>query len=143
VAALVSVFLEDVANAVEARHYKDIGAPQTLGPLKLASTSLRLIGLTVMLNLLILPLYLIPGLNLALYYCLNGYLLSREYFDVVALKHLSPSAAADMRRQCRARLWLAGGATTFILTVPVVNMIAPVIGTGAMVHMFHEINGGR
>ncbi len=68
------------------------------------------------------------------YYGLNGYLLSREYFEVMALRRVSETEARAMRRQYRGRIWLAGAATTFMLTIPVLNMIAPVIGTAATVH---------
>ncbi len=143
VAALVSVLLEDVADAVEARHFPGLEKPKTLGWISLIAVSLRLVGLTVVLNVLALPLYLIPGLNLLIYYGLNGYLLSREYFEVVALRRLGPEEALTLRRRFRTRLWLAGAVTTFLLTIPFINMIAPVIGTAAMVHLFHSINGGR
>ena len=143
VAALVSVLLEDVADAVESRHYQGLGSTRTLGWLTLFGTAARLIVLTVILNLLALPFYLVPGLNLIVYFGLNGYLLSREYFEVVALRRLDPSQALAMRRRYRVRLWIAGAMTTLLLTIPIVNMIAPVIGTAAMVHLFHSMNGGR
>ena len=143
VAALVSVLLEDVADAVEARHYASLDPPHPLGWLTLFGASARLVALTVVLNILVLPLYLVPGLNLIVYYGLNGYLLSREYFEVVALRRLDPAQAHTLRRRYRVHLWLAGAATTALLTIPLVNMIAPVIGTAAMVHLFHSINGGR
>ena len=41
------------------------------------------LGFTVkalLLNILVLPLYLVPVLNLVLFYWLNGRLLGREYF---------------------------------------------------------------
>ena len=143
VAALVSVLLEDVAEAVESRHYQGLGAPHTLGWLTLIGTAVRLVALTVILNLIALPFYLVPGLNVIVYYGLNGYLLSREYFEVVALRRLNPDQAHALRRRYRARLWIAGAVTTLLLTIPIVNMIAPVIGTAAMVHLFHSINGGH
>ena len=143
VAALVSVLLEDVADAVEARHYPALGPARVLGWPTLIWTSARLIGLTVVLNLLALPLYLVPGLNIAVYYGLNGYLLSREYFEVVGLRRLAEADVRALRRRYRKRLWLAGAFTTVLLTVPVLNLIAPVIGTAAMVHLFHSLNDGR
>jgi CysZ protein len=143
VAALVSVLLEDIAGAVEARHYPGLGPARAMSWGVLLGASARLIGLTVLLNLLALPFYLIPGLNLVVYYGLNGYLLSREYFEVVALRRVSEADARAMRRQYRGRIWLAGAATTFMLTIPVLNMIAPVIGTAAMVHLFQKVNGGQ
>ena len=143
VSSMVSVFLEDIAEAVEARHYQSLGPARTLGLGPLLATTARLIGLTLVLNLLALPFYLIPGVNLVVFYGLNGYLLGREYFEIVALRRLDVEPAKVMRRQNRAQVWLTGAATTFLLSIPVVNMIAPVLGTAAMVHLFTLINSGR
>lgn len=141
--ALASALLEDVADAVEASHYPSLGTARALNWLALIGSAARLLGMTVFLNLLVLPLYLIPGVNLAVYYGLNGYLISREYFEVVAYRRLDPDAVPLMRRRYSKRLWLMGAVTTFFLTIPGLNLIAPVIGTAAMVHLFHTLNGGH
>jgi uncharacterized protein involved in cysteine biosynthesis len=44
VSALASIFLEDVAEAVEARHYPGLGPSRTLGWSALLVASARLIG---------------------------------------------------------------------------------------------------
>ncbi len=142
VGALVSVFLEDVADAVEAKHYPGLTAPLAMGWGTLISTSARLILLTIVLNLLFLPLYLIPGINIAAYYGVNGVLLGREYFEVVALRRLAPDEASALKKRHRLRIWMMGAATAFLFTIPVINMIAPVLGTAAMVHFFHRVRGG-
>lgn len=143
VGALVSVLLEDVADAVEDRHFPNVGPPRSMGWGQLIAASSKLIGLTVFLNLLVLPLYLIPVVNIAVFYALNGHLLGREYFEVVALRRLDDSSAKALRRRYRGRVWFTGAITAFLLTIPVINMIAPVLGTAAMVHLFHKINSGH
>lgn len=143
VSALVSVLLDDIAEAVEKRHYPDVGPARPMGWGVLISTSLRLIGLTVLLNLIVLPLYLIPVVNIAVFYGLNGHLLGREYFEVIALRRLDDATAKTLRQQNRGKVWFTGAITAFLLTVPVINMIAPVLGTAAMVHLFYKINNGR
>jgi len=43
-----------------------------------------------------LPLYIfVPGVNLVLFYGLNGYLLGREYFAMVAMRRLDPRERRD------------------------------------------------
>src|SRR3546814_18267334 len=65
----------------------------------------------LILNLLVLPLYLvliwIPPLNLLLFYLLNGYLLGREYFEMVAVRRLDLAAAKRLRRAFRGQVILA------------------------------------
>jgi len=142
VGALVSVLLEDVADAVEAKHYPGLDAPLEMSWGTLIVTSLRLILLTIVLNLLFLPLYLIPVINIAVYYGVNGILLGREYLEVVALRRLPADEAAALKKRYRLRVWVMGAATAFLFTIPIINMIAPVLGTAAMVHFFHRVRGG-
>lgn len=139
VSAFIGFFLEDVADAVEARHYPGLPAPRDPPLAEMILTGLRFAGIAVLLNLLILPLYLIPIAGLVAFYLINGYLLSREYFEMVALRRLDPQQVRMLRETYRGRLWMAGAATTFMLTVPVLNILAPVIGTAAMVHIAHRL----
>jgi CysZ protein len=92
----------------------------------------------VALNLLALPLYLLPGPNLVVFLALNGYLLGREYFELVAQRRMSPLDAARCRRAVRARVWAAGAMIAVLLMVPLVNLIAPVIAIAFMVHLFER-----
>lgn len=142
---IVGFFLEDVVAAVEKKHYpgEPPARPQPVSEV-LASTvrfALSVIGL----NLLCLPLYLIlmfvPPFNLVLYYLLNGYLVSREYFELVALRRMGPAAALQMRRQSRGRILMAGILLTFLLTIPIINFLTPVIATAFMVHVFRGLPG--
>ena len=141
VSGFVSVLLEDVADAVEAKHYPGLEPPLAMGWGTLATTSGRLILLTIVLNILALPLYFIPVVNIVVYYLLNGALLGREYFEVAALRRMRAKEAAALRRRHRTGVIAMGGATAFLLTIPIVNMIAPVLGAAAMVHFFHRLRG--
>ncbi|MDX2143655.1 MAG: EI24 domain-containing protein [Rhodospirillaceae bacterium] len=143
VTGVVGVFLDDVVAAVEARHYAQKGAGRDVPTMEIVGSSLKLMGATIGLNLLMLPLYVLlvflPPLNLVLYYLVNGRLLGREYFETVALRRLDARAMAEMRQSHRWTVWAAGALTTALLTVPFVNMVAPVVGTAAMVHLFHKL----
>jgi uncharacterized protein involved in cysteine biosynthesis len=70
---------------------------------------LRLMLLSIALNLLALPIYaLVPGINLFVFLGLNGYLFGREYFEVVALRRLDIDAARAMRHRYGGRVFLGG-----------------------------------
>lgn len=143
VSAIIGIFLEDVADAVEARHYPHLPAPRRQPMAEMLWTGVRIALLTVVLNLLVLPLYLIPVINLIVFYGLNGYLISREYFELVALRRVDDRTVKGLRQANFGVVWLAGAATTFLLTVPIVNIIAPIVGVAAMVHLAHRLSGGR
>jgi len=132
---ILGFYLEDVAVAVETRHYPGLGPPR-VQPLREAMMIAIKFGLiAVGLNILILPLYLIPVVNVLAYYGLNGYLLGREYFELVALRRLEEKPANDLRRIFSGRVILSGIVIAFLSTLPIINLVAPVIGTLMMVHI--------
>lgn len=139
VSATIGLFLESVAGAVEARHYPDLAPPRAQSVQEAILSGLKFAIVAVLLNLVALPLYLIPGLNLFVFYALNGYLLGREYYETVALRRLDARQAGELRRRNRWRVFTAGVVITLMLTVPLLNLIAPVIATAFMVHIFEVI----
>jgi uncharacterized protein involved in cysteine biosynthesis len=100
-------------------------------------------AVTLLLNLLALPFYLlllfVPPLNLFVFYLLNGYLLGREYFELVAARRFDATGAGRLRRKYRGRVMLAGVVIAFLLTVPIVNLVTPVVATGFMLHVFERL----
>ena len=135
----VGLFLEEIADAVDARHYPD--KPEAPGQSILSSTvsTAKLVLVALALNVLVLPLYLLPGLNVFVFYGLNGYLLGREYFELVALRRLEPRAARRVYRKSRWRIFVGGILITLLLSIPVVNWLMPMIATAFMVHEFDAL----
>ena len=140
---IVGFFLEDVVNAVEARHYPGQPAARPQPASEVLATTVKFALMVIALNVLFLPVYLVlffvPPLNLVLYYVLNGYLVSREYYELVAPRRLAPRPARRLRHAHRGRVLLAGIVVVFIMTIPVVNLIAPVLATAFMVHVFQNL----
>ena len=141
VVAISGLLLERVADAVERRYYP--GLPPAHGQSLWTEIfgALRFLVVVVALNLLVLPAYLIPGVNLMIFYVLNGYLLSREYFELVALRRMTPQSARIMRKAHTAKLFAAGVIVAFFSTIPLVNLLVPVVATAFMVHIFQGLTG--
>lgn len=136
VSALVGLFLDDIAEAVEQKHYSNDAAGHPASFLSGLWDSVKFLCVVIVCNLLVLPLYLIPGINLLVYYVLNGYLLSREYFTLVAVRHHHHEEAAKLRKYSGPSLFLSGVVIAFFMTIPIVNLLAPIIATAAMVHLY-------
>lgn len=136
----MAFFLDEIAEAVEKLHYPS-DPPGKSAPLATSlGISLRFTVALIVLNILALPFYLIPGINLFLYYLLNGYLLSREYFELAGQRHLAPAGIRKARRGQGGKLMLAGIAIAFLLTIPLVNFVAPLLATAVMVHMHKSMS---
>ncbi|MBC7954008.1 MAG: EI24 domain-containing protein [Rhodospirillaceae bacterium] len=140
--AIMGAMLDDVADAVEARHYPQLNWPRPQKWPEILLTTLRFLVVMVAVNLLVLPIYvvlLITGLSIGLFLIVNGYLLGREYFELVAFRRLDPKEARLCFRHNLGRLWLAGGVIAFLFSVPLLNLLAPAIATAFMVHLFQSL----
>jgi CysZ protein len=138
--AFTGFFLEDVADAVEDRHYPGLPAAT---PLSLAAglrQSVNFLGLVVLVNVLALFLYPFvgPGIPL-LFWAVNGFLLGREYFSLVALRRLPATEVKAMRRRHRWTLWVAGTLMAAPLSVPILNLVVPVLGVATFTHIYHQL----
>ncbi len=147
VTAVVGFFLEDVAGAVEQRYYPGRPAARQQPLLAMIWSGLRFACVALLLNLVLLPAYLLllvfPPLYLLVFYSVNGYLLGREYFELVAYRRLEERDADELRRACRGRVMLAGVAMAFMLTIPVFNLVAPIAATAFAVHLFEAMRRDR
>jgi uncharacterized protein involved in cysteine biosynthesis len=135
VAAILALFAETIIGAVEQRYYPTLPPPRSVPVGEQVALALRFLAIVVALNLLALPLYFIPVLNALVFYGLNGYLLGREYFEMVAPRRLASEPRRELWRRRRFGFVLAGAVIAFISTLPVVNLLAPVLAAAAMTHL--------
>jgi len=139
----VSFYLERVVGAVEAHHYASDAPASGLSFGRSLIISVRFTVLAIGLNLAVLPIYLIlfwfTPINLFIFYGLNGYILSREYFDLVALRYHDEDIVRRLRQAHWWRVMAAGLVITFMLTVPLLNLLAPILGAAAMVHLYKSL----
>lgn len=137
--AVAGLLLDRVVSVVERTDYPSLRPGRSQPLAESVIQALRFLGLMVVVNLLALPFYLVPGLNLVVWLCLNGILLSREYYDLVSARRLEPAPARVLRRSNRPLLFLAGVVLAALLLVPFFNLLVPVFGTAFMVHIFHRV----
>lgn len=140
---VISIFLEKIADIVEAEHYPKLGAARGI-PVWVGIRSGVVFLLTlVALNLVLLPFYLvalfIAGLGAALFYGANGWLTGREYYEQVALRRRDPADVTAWRKANGGVLWLTGVAIVFLGTIPILNLFVPVLGVAAMVHVAQSL----
>lgn len=139
---MIGVLLDDIVRAVEARHYPGLPPARERPMLEDLATTARFAAKLIAINLVALPLYLLLmwfGFGVVLYYALNGYLVGREYWELVSLRRLTIEQADTLRRRWRVYLWVVGAGFTFLLSLPLVNLVAPMIATATMVHVFETL----
>lgn len=136
---VISIFMERIADIVEGKHYPALGKAQGIPIWTGIWTGVVFLLALVALNIAMLPLYLlalfVAGLGIVLFYGVNGWLTARMYYEQVALRRRTPAEVKAWRRANTGILWLTGIAIVFLGTIPILNLIVPVLGTAAMVHV--------
>ncbi len=136
-------YLEDIIRAVEARHYPDLPPASGQSAAGAALTSLQYLAILVALNLLAMPFYLIPLFGVVVFYVVNGYLIGREYFELVALRRIDAKSAKTLRKAERGKVLGVGMLITVLFSLPLINLVAPIVAAAAMVHIFEGLAGRR
>ena len=138
--AFTGLFLEDVAAAVEQRHYPDLPPVPRLPWSDAVADSLGFFGVMVAVNAVALVLYFVVGpFAPLLFWAVNGFLLGREYFTLVAMRRLGRQGARAARARHAPTIWLAGTLMAAPLSVPLVNLFVPVLGAATFTHLFHRL----
>lgn len=138
--AITSLFLDDVAAAVEARHYPALPPVPRLTWMDALRDTLGFLGVLIGANLVALILYiLLPIAAPLLFWGLNGFLLGSEYFQLAAMRRWGRAEARRLRRRHPLRIWAAGVLMAIPLSVPLVNLLIPVLGAATFTHLAHAL----
>lgn len=138
-ALFAGIFLDDIAEVVERMHYAGEPVGRALPVGRSVATSLRFLGLVLVVNAIALPLILVVGFGFLIFLLANAYLLGREYFELAALRHHSQEVARRLGARHSGRIFLGGLLIAGVLAVPVVNLLGPPFATALMVHLHKSV----
>ena len=138
-AAFAGLFLDDIAEVVERTHYpaEPIGRAVPLG--RSLVLSLKFLGAVLAVNAVALPLVFLVGFGFVVFMVANAYLLSREYFQLAALRFHGEDVAKRLRARHSAKIFAAGLLIAGFLAVPILNLVGPLFATAFMVHLRRRI----
>lgn len=139
--AVLEQFADQVISAVEERHYPAAAATATpLGWSGQARVGVAAMLRTVLYNVLALPVALLLSFTVIgaplVFAGVNAITLGRELSDMVALRHRR--ADGSVPRPSPATRFVLGAIVVALLTVPFVNLLAPVIGAAMATHLIHR-----
>ncbi|MCM2561600.1 EI24 domain-containing protein [Lutimaribacter sp. EGI FJ00015] len=141
--AITSMFLEDVADAVEDRHFPHLPDVQPVPFWDALRDTVNFLGLLIAANTLALIVYAfvfwIPFAPLVLFWGLNGFLLGREYFTLAAMRREGRTAARALAKRHRMTIWAAGILMAIPLTIPIMNLLIPILGAATFTHIYHGL----
>jgi CysZ protein len=136
---VAGLYLDDVANQVERLYYPSDPPGRELSTFAAIGVGLKFFLVALVVNLIALFLLLVPGINLIAFYVGNGYLLGREYFEMVAMRHRPHKEARRLRKANLSYLSVAGLIIAGLASVPILNLLTPLFATAFMVHIYKSL----
>lgn len=137
-AAFAGLFLDSVAEKVEARHYPGDPPGRPLPAGRAIVMAVQFFFIVLLVNLAVLPVVLF-GVGAVALVGANAYLLSREYFEMVAMRHMPVEDAKILRRENGPSVFFAGLLPALLSLLPIVNLAVPLFATSYFTHLFKSV----
>lgn len=141
------IYSEDIAHHVEKKHYPNRVGHRFVGIAESIKTGGRLLFKCLIVNILLTPIYIVGGffpiISFLIFFGVNGYLLSRELFEIVASRHLERDDRVLFWKANREGSILIGVAIMCLSIIPLLNLISAMLGVIITTHFFqYRTNAG-
>ncbi|MGB0508113.1 MAG: EI24 domain-containing protein [Pikeienuella sp.] len=138
-AVFIGFMLDRIADAVESEHYPGLPEPRRQPISEAIWNAVKFSLVLIVANILAFIIYLLSTiLAPVIFWIVNGYLLSREYYELVALRRMPPKEARQLRKRHFWAILPSGVLIAMLLSVPILNLLAPLVGVAAFVHLYHR-----
>lgn len=138
--AITSLFLDEVADAVEEKHYPALPPTPEVGFMEGLRDTINFMGILIGANVAAFILYaFLPFAAIFIFYAMNGFLLGREYFQLAAMRREGRERARALAKQNQGTIWIAGCLMALPLSIPLVNLFIPILGAATFTHIYHGI----
>jgi len=138
--AIIALFLDEVAQAVEARHYPHLPKQTATKLQDQILVGIRFLGILLLANIgaLILSMIL-PLLAPFVFWATNGYLMGREYFQMAAMRRMPRAQAQELFQRHQGSIWIAGILMAIPMSIPLVGLFIPILGAATFTHQFERL----
>ena len=138
--AIIALFLDEVAQAVEARHYPHLPKQTATKLQDQILVGIRFLGILLLANIgaLILSM-IVPLLGPFVFWATNGYLMGREYFQMAAMRRLPSAQAQELFQRHQGSIWTAGILMAIPMSIPLVGLFIPILGAATFTHQFERL----
>ncbi len=141
---MAAIFLDEVAGEVEHSRFPADAPGKPLSVPRSMLLSAKFFGVVLLVNLVaILLWFVIPVFNVAVFFVANAYLLSREFFELAAMRFRAPEEARALRQRHAVSVFVSGFVIAAVVFVPVLNLITPVFATAFMVRRHKRLSPKR
>ncbi len=136
---IATLFLNRVAASVEHRFYPGLpaasGAPLAEQAWDGAALGARVLALQLVS---LIASVMLPGVGFLLGWLVTGWAIGRGLFVGVAMRRMTRPQALEYYAACRLIVLVQGVSLALASSVPGLNLLVPVVGIAAMVHVFYR-----
>jgi uncharacterized protein involved in cysteine biosynthesis len=134
--AIGMMYFDRIASSVECRFYPWLPPPDGASFMEQAWDGAVVAAKIFSLNIAALVLALVlPGIGLILGWMIAAYAIGRGLFVAVAMRRMSRMMAESLYRSSRGAVLAQGGVLALAAYIPIMNLLVPIIGVAAMVHV--------
>ena len=140
---VIMTFADRIGRTIEEIHYP--AAAQSARPIGIAGglgMGLRSGGRLLLVNLIALPFYLlllVSGVGpFILFVIVTGFAFGRDIGELAAARHGDRESRRAWLRSTRSQQYWIGVLVSVLFLVPFANLVAPVIGVAAGIHLFNR-----
>jgi uncharacterized protein involved in cysteine biosynthesis len=136
-----SFFADQIADEVERAYYPGdppgVALPLSLSVREGGKTAL----LAIVVYICVVPLLLLAGFGMGVFFLATAWLLGREYFKLAALRFRPPMEVKTLHRRNAGTVYVAGLLIAAFVSIPVVNLATPLFAMSLMVHVHKRLSG--
>jgi len=138
-----SFFVDEIAEHIERADYPAEPVGRALPMFRALIEGVKIALLALLVYAFALPFVLFAGLGFLILFAANAYLLSREYFELAAMRFRPVAEAKAMRKRNAGYLFMAGLMIAAFVSIPIVNLATPIFAMTMMVHIHKRLSGPR
>ena len=136
---IATLYLDRIAAAVERRFYPGLAAPQGAPVVVQAWDGIALGAQVLLLQLIALVLaFALPGIGLAIGWVITGWAIGRGLFVAVAMRRMPRADALQAYANRRPLVLIQGGLLALAGTIPLMNLLIPILGVAALTHVLNR-----
>ena len=139
--AMMILFADRFIDLAERLYYPQLESPRVADFGSVLMNALSFFITLVGLHIVLFPLYMVMmvffGSGVLLYLLLNGWLIGREYYEMVAARRLERETMREERRNNRGLILIFGLLFAFMMGLPLIGFLIPVLALLVMTHLFH------
>jgi CysZ protein len=138
-----SFFVDEVADYVERTDYPADPPGRAVALTGALIEGIKTALLALVVYVFALPFVIFAGIGFLILFLANAWLLSREYFELAAMRFHPLAEAKALRRRHAGYLFAAGLIIAAVVSIPIVNLATPLFAMTFMVHLHKRLAGPR